>query len=267
MGIFIGPPYLKILVEIREMKKNKEKYINTNTDSTLKSNHILLLGDSIIDNKSYVQSNELDVTAHLEMLFEDQPEVYIHNNAVDGYTMSDLIENNLNLESTHEPSHIIISIGGNDLLGYLPFLQQTIDLFGAGTMVDAWAPIKNGRTMNPSRNTVLGETYFDITKPFTKQYETIVANLSNHRAKLLLCTVYEGDLVDSDEFSDVNNSSKTMVSLFNDIVYRTSNKYSADVLELREIFVRPEDYANPIEPSHIGGGKLAKAIQKWVNDV
>ena len=76
-----------------------------------------------------------------------------------------------------------------------------------------------------------------------------------------------GDLVDSDEFSDVNNSSKTMVSLFNDIVYRTANKYSADVLELREIFVRPEDYANPIEPSHIGGGKLAKAIQKWVHDV
>ena len=123
------------------------------------------------------------------------------------------------------------------------------------------------RELNPSRNRVFEETYFEIIKPFTKQYETIVANLSNHRAKLLLCTVYEGDLVDSDEFSDVNNSSKTMVSLFNDIVYRTANKYSADVLELREIFVSPEDYANPIEPSHIGGGKLAKAIQKWVNDV
>lgn len=40
----------------------------------------------------------------------------------------------------------------------------------------------------------------------------------------------------------------------------------ADVLELREIFVRPEDYANPIEPSHIGGEKLAKAIQKWVSN-
>jgi hypothetical protein len=72
-------------------------------------------------------------------------------------------------------------------------------------------------------------------------------------------------LVDSDEFSDVNNSSKTMVSIFNDIVYRTANKCGAEVLELRDIFVIPEDYANPIEPSHIGGGKLAKAIQKWVD--
>ena len=119
------------------------------------------------------------------------------------------------------------------------------------------------KELNPSRNKVFEETYFEIIKPFRKQYETIVANLSNHRANLLLCTVYEGDLVDSDEFSDVNNSSKTMVSIFNDIVYRIANKYGADVLELRDIFVRPEDYANPIYPSHIGGGKFAKAIYDW----
>ena len=82
----------------------------------------------------------------------------------------------------------------------------------------------------------------------------------------MLCTVYECVLVDSDDFSDVINSSKTMFSLFYDIVFRTANKYAAGVLELREIFVRPEDYANPIEPSHIGGEKLAKAIQKWVSN-
>ena len=109
------------------------------------------------------------------------------------------------------------------------------------------------------------ETYFEIIQPFKQQYETIVANLSNHRANLLLCTVYEGDLVDSDEFSDVINSSKTMVSIFNDIVYRTANKFNVDVLELRNIFTSPQDYANPIEPSHIGGEKLAQEIIHWTN--
>ena len=99
-----------------------------------------------------------------------------------------------------------------------------------------------------------------------QKYESIVANLSNYRAKLLLCTVYEGDLVDSDEFSDVIYSSKTMLSIFNDLVYRTAQKYNADVLELRDIFVSSEDYANPIEPSHIGGEKLAKAIKDWVDN-
>ena len=228
--------------------------------------NILLLGDSIIDNRSYVLEGELDVTAHLEKLYSDHPNVSITNNAVDGDTMYDLECNHIDTPDVEEASHTIVSIGGNDLLHNISFLQRTSELskiMGKDARIGKWGR----RELNPSRNKVFEETYFEIIKPFTKQYETIVANLSSHRANLLLCTVYEGDLVDSDEFSDVNNSSKTMVSLFNDIVYRTANKYGADVLELREIFVGPEDYANPIEPSHIGGGKLAKAIQKWVHDV
>ena len=227
--------------------------------------NILLLGDSIIDNRSYVLKDELDVTAHLKKLYSDHPNVSITNNAVDGDTMYDLKNNHLDTPDIEEASHIIVSIGGNDLLHNISFLQRTSELskiMGKDARIGKWGV----KELNPSRNRVFEETYFEIIKPFKKQYETIVANLSSHRANLLLCTVYEGDLVDSDEFSDVNNSSKTMVSIFNDIVYRTANKCGAEVLELRDIFVRPEDYANPIEPSHIGGGKLAKAIQKWVDN-
>ena len=206
--------------------------------------NILLLGDSIIDNGSYVHEGELDVTAHLKKLYSDQPDVFITNNAVDGDTMYNIEYNHLDTPEVEEASHIIVSIGGNDLLHNISFLQTTSELskfMGKDARIGKWGR----RELNPTTNKVFEETYFEIIKPFKKQYETIVANLSSHRANLLLCTVYEGDLVDSDEFSDVNNSSKTMVSLFNDIVYRTANKYSADVLELREIFVRPEDYANP----------------------
>ena len=226
---------------------------------------LLLLGDSIIDNKSYVLTSELDVTEHLKKLYSDQPDIFITNNAVDGDTMFDLEYKHLESKEVENASHIVVSIGGNDLLHNISFLQKTSQLsevLGKDARIGKWG----ARELNPSRNRVFEETYFEIIKPFKKQYETIVANLSSHRANLLLCTVYEGDLVDSDEFSDVNNSSKTMVSIFNDIVYRTANKCGADVLELRDIFVRPEDYANPIEPSHIGGGKLAKAIQKWVSN-
>ena len=224
---------------------------------------IILLGDSIIDNKSYVSSNELDVTEHLEKLFYDESNIAIENHAVDGDTMYQLERDHLDSNLLSDATHIVVSIGGNDLLYNISFLQTTSKLskvMGKGAMIGKWGL----KELNPSRNKVFEETYFEIIKPFKKQYETIVANLSNHRANLLLCTVYEGDLVDSDEFSDVNNSSKTMVSIFNDIVYRTANKYGADVLELRDIFVSSEDYANPIEPSHIGGGKLAKAIKEWI---
>ena len=44
--------------------------------------NILLLGDSIIDNRSYVLDGELDVTAHLKKLYTEQQDVSITNNAV-----------------------------------------------------------------------------------------------------------------------------------------------------------------------------------------
>mgnify|MGYP001164154641 CR=1 FL=1 len=225
------------------------------------------MGDSIIDNKSYVQDGELEVAEHLRYLTtkdeNSDNETKIKKIAIDGFTMSDLIENSLNTEDLGEATHIVVSIGGNDLLHNISFLQTTSDLsriMGKGAMIGKWG----AKELNPTRNKVFEETYFEIIQPFKQQYETIVANLSNHRANLLLCTVYEGDLVDSDEFSDVSNSSKTMVSIFNDIVYRVANKFNSDVLELRDIFISSDDYANPIEPSHIGGEKLAQSIAEWV---
>ena len=40
-------------------------------------------------------------------------------------------------------------------------------------------------------------------------------------------------------------------------------KVELPTLELPDIFVEESDYANPIEPSHMGGGKLADAILQW----
>ena len=52
--------------------------------------------------------------------------------------------------------------------------------------------------------------------------------------------------------------------MLNDIVYSTANMCNAEVLELRNIFTKPRDYANPIEPSHIGGSKFALEINDWI---
>ena len=229
-------------------------------------NRIYLLGDSIIDNAPYVKKNEKDVVSHLISMYKGNPQIKINNRAVDGHTMRDLLDTQLSDEGLNEATHIVMSIGGNDLLQNISFLQMTAKLsevMDKDARIGKWG----SKELNLSRNKVFEETYFEIIKPMQQEYESIVANLSTYRAKLLLCTVYEGDLVDSDEFSDVIYSSKTMLSIFNDLVYRTAQKYNAEVLELRDIFVSSEDYANPIEPSHIGGEKLAKSILDWVNNV
>ena len=204
-------------------------------------NRVVLFGDSIIDNKTYVSHGEFSVLEHLENISNYE---YIQV-AYDGHTTFDVQNKQLHLSTIEKPSHIVLSVGGNDLLQNLPYLSK--------------GPVSNV-------NEAVSGIQQHIFEPLEQRFETIIEELSSQRANLLICTVYEGDLGRTDEFKDVLDSSKIMVSSFNDIVYKTAKKYNADVLELREIFITSDDYANPIEPSHIGGEKLAKSIVEWIKN-
>ena len=276
--------------------------------------YITLLGDSIIDNKTYVQQEEFSVLEHLENITEYE----FTQTAYDGHTTHDVLNSQLLSPSICTSSHLVLSVGGNDLLSELPFLYENQqisvlemkylnNLLGYKSIADYKGPFYRGNLMQRSgaeykeekyevwrlnkkiseleleidkskkyakqileekskttHNQIFQNAQNNIFKPLEQRFETIIEKLSSHRANLLLCTVYEGDLGRTDEFRDVLDSSKIMVSSFNDTVYKTASKYNADVLELRHIFTSPEDYANPIEPSHIGGKKLAQAITDWI---
>ena len=201
-------------------------------------NKVTLLGDSIIDNKVYVESDELSVLEHLEHISDDE----FLQIALDGATTDHVLSSQLEHVS-EEDTHTVLSVGGNDLLNNISFLTQDF----------RYSP---NRVLEQLRQMLL---------PINKNYEAIVQKLTDYRATPLLCTVYEGDLVGSEEFDSIAESARSMVSFFNDSIYRIGSKYNIEVLELREIFVTSEDYANPIEPSHKGGQKFAKEIVRWVN--
>jgi hypothetical protein len=55
------------------------------------------------------------------------------------------------------------------------------------------------------------------------------------------------------------------VSIINDVIQQEASRCSFDILELRTLVTDKADYANPIEPSAIGGAKLAKRISDWVS--
>ena len=196
-----------------------------------------LLGDSIIDNKIYVGPHELSVTEHLHNLSDD----VINSIAVDGHTTKDVIHAQLDLLPQYS-THQVLSIGGNDLLQNMYFLKNQERL-----------------TTNEVFEQAVG-----IMAPIKRRYQTIVEKLSLQDSNILLCTVYEGNLLNDPLLYDIALSSKAMVSMLNDIVYSTANTYNAEVLELRNIFTKPKDYANPIEPSHIGGSKFALEINDWI---
>ena len=222
-----------------ERKNREEKQLErTKRLGSIKKYNVSLLGDSIIDNKVYVGDDELSVTEHLQ-----------HNSssnftmiAVDGDTTEDVLENQL--DNLKEPvSHIVLSIGGNDLLQNLHLLQDE-------TSGMKFALEKSSE--------LIGEIQENYTK--------ILEHLSNYDAKVLLCTVYEGDLKSDVMLAQFDKAGQAMLKMHNDTVYYLASKFEVDVLELRNIFTNKEDYANPIEPSHIGGEKLAKAIIQWMKN-
>ena len=203
------------------------------------SKELVLLGDSIIDNKTYVLDGELSVLEHIK----SKTEIPVTQLALDGATTDDVINSQIQA-IPFGTSHIVLSIGGNDLLNEIPFLMEDFK----------YTP-----------NQVL-ERCQSLIAPITQKYESIVSQLqTTSRANLLLCTVYEGELEGSVIYDDIAISSRAMLSLFNDSIYKTHNKFRTGVLELRNIFIEKEDYANPIEPSHQGGEKLATKLVEWVD--
>jgi hypothetical protein len=73
---------------------------------------------------------------------------------------------------------------------------------------------------------------------------------------LVLCTVYNGGFPDA----RMARLAATAMVVFDDRILRVALENGLPVIELRAVCDRPEDYANPIEPSSIGGEKIAHAI-------
>ena len=216
---------------------------------------VALLGDSIIDNKVYVGQDEFSVLEHLESLSD----LEFSQVALDGDTTVGVLQGQLD-KIEKDADFIVLSIGGNDLLEHLHLLVDDINkhLFS-----------RNLEIMN------------SFVEPIRERYEEIVEHLTKEQGKVLLCTVYNGDFERGDGYEtlEINQeftssfgvlfegrqeAAGVIARVFNDIVYSTGNKFGVEVLELREIFTESADYANPIEPSHIGGGKLAKRILEWI---
>ena len=197
-----------------------------------------LLGDSIIDNKVYVGENELSVTEHLQKINDE--DYYFEMIAVDGDTPQEVIDNQLE-KIRANTSHIVLSIGGNDLL-------QKLDIMFTETsgMVESLE--------------IASQTIEEIKS----RYEEILIRLKTLNQSVLLCTIYEGDLQSDPNLAEIEEAGKVLLGMMNDAIHFLGNKYDIEVLELRNIFTEISDYANPIEPSHKGGEKLAKEIINWL---
>jgi GDSL-like Lipase/Acylhydrolase family len=194
--------------------------------------HLVLLGDSIIDNGAYTSGGP-DVVSQVRKLLPCEWNASLL--AVDGATTDDIAKQLECLPA--DATHLVLSVGGNDAL-----MQEFVLHLPASSTAGAIGLLA------------------DVASQFEKSYRSCVETCLRPGLPLTVCTIYNGCMPDP----RYQRLISTALTVFNDAILRVAIEHGLPVIDLRAIFVDPEDYANPIEPSSVGGAKMARVIAALV---
>jgi hypothetical protein len=193
--------------------------------------HVVLLGDSIFDNARYVP----DRPPVIEQVRRGLPAAWKATLvAVDGHTVEDIAQQ---LPRVPEgATHLVVSIGGNDALSASGLLHER-----AGTVGAALA--------------VLGEALAE----FRTGYAAMLASVLALGKPTAVCTIY-------DTIPILGEAERAALAGFNDFISRAAVSAGVPLIDLRGICTTADDYSplSPIEPSVVGGAKIADAICRAV---
>ena len=194
--------------------------------------HVILLGDSIFDNAAYTAGGP-DVVSQLRKLLPSGWTATLL--AVDGHRTEDV---NRQLAAVPKgATHLVLSVGGNDALSHGDLLNR---------------PARSAAEVLTLLAGAAGE--------LEDRYRRLVGRLLQTGLPLTICTVYNGNFPDP----DFQRIASTALSSFNDAILRVGFERRLTIIDLRLVCDKPADYANPIEPSSVGGAKIARAISAAV---
>ena len=194
--------------------------------------HILLLGDSIFDNASYVAGGP-DVVRQLRSYLPGGWQATL--GAVDGAVINSVARQ---LErAPGDATHLVVSVGGNDALHASGILDQPLR-----SMAEALEGLAR------------------IGDRFEHDYRRMLDGVEERGRPTALCTIYNPRFPDPVR----QRLASTALAFLNDIIVRQAVSRGLPLLELRLICNEDRDYANPIEPSVNGGDKIARTILRVV---
>jgi hypothetical protein len=190
--------------------------------------HIVLLGDSIFDNAAYVADGP-DVVRQLQARLS--PGMRATLCAVDGSTAEDVARQLAQVPP--DATHLVVSAGGNDALGHMSILDE--DAIG----LDRLATIR---------------------ETFESAYRTMLDGVLGLRLPTAVCTIYHPRFPEP----ELRRLGATGLTHFNDAIAAQAFAHGLPLIDLRHVCDDDADFANPIEPSVIGGEKIAAAIARLV---
>ena len=194
--------------------------------------HIVLLGDSVFDNHPYVPKGQ-EVTEKLRARLAPGWQATLL--ARDGAVLAGLRDQAARLPPG--ATHLVVSAGGNDALGFLPVLSEP-----AGTVAAALAQLAA------------------IRREFERRYCAMLDHVAALALPTVICTIYDVRFPEP----DLRERANAALVLINDVITREAGRRGLPLLDLRVLLDEDSDFANPIEPSSRGGEKLAEAIVRVI---
>ncbi len=196
--------------------------------------HIVLLGDSIFDNKAYVDGG-LDVIKHIRRQIAAEWKVTLR--AVDGSVVENVRKQILDLPD--DATHLVISAGGNDAILNADILQQKAE----------------------SSADVLNK-FADVAGEFEYHYSEMLRTVLRLKKSTAVCTIYYPRIPEP----LTQKIAVAALTIFNDVIIRQAFLAGVPLIDLRLVCNEDSDYANEIEPSEKGGGKIAETIVRLVKE-
>ena len=196
--------------------------------------HLVLLGDSVFDNKAYINDG-LDVIAHIRRQIPADWKASLR--AVDGSVIENVRKQVLDLPN--DATHLIISVGGNDAILNADVLRQKVA--SSAEALDKLA---------------------DVGGEFEYHYREMLQSVLRLKKPTVVCTIYYPRIPEP----FIQKIAVAALTIFNDVIIRQAFQEGVPLIDLRLVCDEDSDYANEIEPSEKGGGKIAKAIVRLVNE-
>lgn len=194
--------------------------------------HVVLLGDSVFDNRAYVGGGP-DVIAQLRERLPPGSTGTLA--AVDGALIGNVARQMERVPTS--ATHLVVSAGGNDALMHSDVLTER-----AASMADALDRLRA------------------IAAYFEREYAAMLEAVAGAGLPIAVCTIYNPRYPEPVR----QRLAVQALAVPNDVILRQAFARGLPVLDLRLICDRDEDYANPIEPSSLGGAKIADAIVRLV---
>ena len=220
--IFLLIFFVTIFLVFLFMRENKNMFIESFYTNGNKET-IILLGDSILKNNSYVENGEA-----VDSLLTKKSNSKVFSYAEDGSNITDVYSqlDKVPLELNKKTTTIYVSIGGNDIL------SQYVD-----------------RMINLTNMT-------SLTMIFSK-YVTLIESIKTrfHLCKIVLLDIYYPKSV-------MYKVYYSLIKKWNEMIdeYVNNTKTTILILKISNILIQDNDFIFNIEPSNIGGEKIANSI-------